>query len=327
MPSKSSLSNLIKDFLQFIEVERNFSQGTVKMYHIYLKQFYEFASKSLKKDVLFPKDITPELITEYRIFLNRKPSNNDPKKTLSVETQNCFLIALRSFLRYVSVHKGLTILDSNRVTLAKSGDRLPKYLTQDELQRLFNVQNITRRSGVRDRAILELLYSTGLRVSELTNLDKKDITSEVLNSREFSVIGKGRKARTVYLTDASVHWLKRYLALRKDPFEPLFIRYSGKSMQQNDVKGESLRLTPRSVQRMIKKYALKAGIAKEVTPHVLRHTFATHILKNGADIRSVQELLGHSNVSTTQIYTHLTNTQLKETHKKFHPRKSVDSLV
>ena len=319
-----TLNKLIQDFLQYSEVERNLSQGTVKMYHMYLTKFSEFAHKHVNKGELSEKDIDKELVGVYRVYLNRKPSDTNPNETLSKATQNCFLIALRSFLKYVAVQRDLKTLEPDKVGLAKTGDRLPKFLTQEEMDRIFSLQNVSKKSGVRDRSILELLYSTGMRVSELVSLNVLDISNEVLENREFSIIGKGRKARTVYLNDAAVHWLKRYLTLRKDSFKPLFVRYSGKSMRPDDASGETLRLTPRSVQRMVKKYALKAGIAKQVTPHVLRHSFATHILRKGGDIRSVQELLGHSNISTTQIYTHLTNKDLKETHKKFHSRPSGD---
>ncbi|NCT55347.1 tyrosine-type recombinase/integrase [bacterium] len=313
-----NLNSLIAGFLQHAEVERNLSQGTIKMYHMYLDKFEEFSKDHLHKKELTEKDIDKDLITAYRIYLNRKTSETNPTETLSKATQNCFLIGLRSFLKYLSVQKDLKSLDANKITLAKTGDRVPKFLTKEDLERLFSRQNVSKRSGLRDRAILELLYSTGLRVSELTALNLTDLSPQVLESKEFTVIGKGRKARTVYLTDPAVNWLKRYLSIRKDPFKPLFVRYSGKSMDLNDADGKSLRLTPRSVQRMIKKYSVQAGIAVDVTPHVLRHSFATHILKKGADIRSVQELLGHSNISTTQIYTHLTNQDLKKTHQKFH---------
>jgi len=319
--SNNKLESLIKDFLQYCEVERNLSQGTVKMYHLYLNEFNKFAKAELEH-APNQKDITKNLVSDYRVYLNRKPSSTDPTKTLSKATQNCFLIALRSFLKYLSVQRDIQSLDSEKITLAKTPDRLPKFLSEEDLEILFNRVNISKKSGLRDRAILELLYSTGLRVSELTGLNKNNITKEVLSSREFGVIGKGQKARTVFLTDASVYWLKRYLAIRNDDYKPLFIRYSGKYMDENDKNGESLRINPRSVQRMVKKYALKAGMATNVTPHVLRHSFATHILKNGGDIRSVQELLGHSNIATTQIYTHLTNKDLKETHRKFHNKSA-----
>lgn len=316
MPDKT-LDSLIKSYLQYMEVEKNLSQGTVKMYHLYLNTFYTFAKDYLNKPSLLIKDVNKELVTEYRVWLNRKPVNKDKSKTLSKATQNCFLIALRSFLRYLNVNRDLNVLEADKITLSKTADRIPKFLSIEEIERLFSMQNPAKKSGVRDRCMLELLYSTGMRVSELCNLNVGTITPEVLDSREFAVLGKGRKARTVFLTDSAVSWLKRYLNLRKDPFKPLFIRYSGKYMDKGDTVGESLRITPRSVQRMIKKYAIKAGIATVVTPHVLRHSFATNILKKGGDIRSVQELLGHSNIATTQVYTHLTNKDLKATHKKF----------
>lgn len=288
---------------------------------MYLDKFEQFSKNHLNKKELTEKDIDKDLVTAYRVYLNRKVSDTNSNETLSKSTQNCFLIGLRSFLKYLSVQKDLKSLDSSKITLAKIGDRVPKFLTKEDLERLFSRQNVGKRSGLRDRAILELLYSTGLRVSELTELNISDFSPQVLASKEFTVVGKGRKARTVFLTDPAVNWLKRYIGLRRDNFKPLFVRYSGKSMDQNDSDGKSLRLNPRSVQRMIKKYALQAGIAVDVTPHVLRHSFATNILKKGADIRSVQELLGHSNISTTQIYTHLTNQDLKKTHQKFHNDK------
>ena len=314
---QKNVTSLINDFLQYAEIEKNYSGGTVKMYHLYLTLFNEFAKKHLNKSEITLKDINKDLITEYRVYLNRKNVGSDKNKTLSKATQNCFLIALRSFLRYLNIYKELPTLEADKIVLSKTPDRIPKFLSEDEIEKLFNMQDPSKKSGVRDRTILELLYSTGMRVSELSNLNLVDIKPEVLESREFAVLGKGRKARTVFLTDTAVYWLKRYISLRKDEYKPLFVRYSGKYMDKNDTKGESLRITPRSIQRMIKKYALKAGIASVVTPHVLRHSFATHILKNGGDIRSVQELLGHSNISTTQIYTHLTNKDLKAVHQKF----------
>ena len=181
------------------------------------------------------------------------------------------------------------------------------------------MQNINRKSGVRDKSILELLFSTGLRVGELVKLNVEDVKN-AFESKEFTVIGKGRKPRTVYLSDEAVIWLKKYIALRKDSFKPLFLRYSGKMADINDPDGESFRLTSRSIQRLVKKYVLKAGISIDATPHTLRHTFATDLLTKGADIRSVQELLGHSNIQTTQIYTHVTNPRLKEVFEKYHKK-------
>ena len=318
MTNNKNIDTLINDYLQYMEVEKNLSQGTIKMYHLYLNLFNKFAKCYLNKSTLLINDITKNLVTEYRIYLNRKVINKDKSKTLSKATQNCFLIALRSFLRYLNVNKDLQVLEADKITLSKIPDRIPKFLSVDEIEKLFSLQNPAKKSGVRDKCILELLYSTGMRVSELCNLNVSTITPEVLQSREFAILGKGRKARTVFLTDTAVSWLNRYLNLRKDNFKPLFIRYSGKHMEKDDTLGESLRITPRSIQRMIKKYALKAGIAINVTPHVLRHSFATNILKKGGDIRSVQELLGHSNIATTQVYTHLTNKDLKATFQKYH---------
>jgi len=321
MLGQKTLEQLITEFLQYIEVERNLSQGTVKMYHVYLHEVLNFLKN--QKDIKTPKlsNLDREMLSEYRVFLNRRPNETNRAPTLGKNTQNTFLIALRSFLKFCKNQKDLNVIDYDKVTLAKTGDRVPKFLEKSEVESLMNVQNTNKLSGLRDKTILEMLYSTGLRVSEIANLDKNLFTDEVLDVGEFTVVGKGRKARTVYLTDEAKQWLRKYLAHRaKDQFEPLFLRYSGKAMDNADKTGESLRISDRSIQRMLKKYALKAGITKTVSPHVLRHSFATNILRNGADLRSVQELLGHSNVSTTQIYTHLTNKDLKDTHKKFHKK-------
>jgi site-specific recombinase XerD len=224
-------------------------------------------------------------------------------------------VALRAFLKYLVVEKGIEILPPEKVILGKSEDRVPKVLNAQQIKKLFEVQNLDKKSGIRDKAIIETLYSTGLRVSELVALNRDEIN---LDTGEFTVVGKGRKARTVYLSPEAIKWLKRYLSARADPFVPLFIRYSGKKMQENDFDGESLRISPRSVQRLIKKYVKRAGISVDATPHTLRHTYATGLLSEGADLREVQELLGHSNVSTTQIYTHVTNKQLRDVHRKYH---------
>jgi len=315
-----NLSKLILAFLEYCELEKNLSQGTIKMYYFYLKNFSEWIKEQKKKDVVSYSDISHEDVKAYRVFLNRKISykSNQPLKR---NTQNRFLTALRSFLKFLIVDRQLdTTLPPEKVQLGKPDARVPKFLSDSQIEELVSVQDLTKKSGLRDRAILELLFSSGLRISELVALDKTDMTTEILNHKEFSVIGKGRKVRTVYLSKTSVEWLKKYLALRNDKFDPLFIRYSGKSMEENDPKGESLRLTPRSIQRMVKKYARKAGLAVDVTPHVLRHSFATDLLMSGADLRSVQELLGHADVSTTQIYTHVTNKRLKEIHEKYHKK-------
>ncbi len=304
----------LTNYLEHCEIEKNLSQNTIKMYDFYLNDFISWAQDYLNKKDLTVDDVTYELVRKYRLDLNRRKSfktNEELKKS----TQKTFLVALRAFLKYLVVEEELDTLSPDKIILGKPEPSIPKVLDSDQLERLFSVQNLNRRSGVRDRAILEVLFSTGLRVSELVALNVADVS---LSSGEFTVVGKGKKVRTVYLSESAKEWLKRYQATRKDPFIPLFIRYSGKKMGENDLDGESLRLSVRSVQRLVKKYVVRAGIATEATPHTLRHSFATGLLREGADIRSVQELLGHSSVSTTQIYTHVTNQQLKDVHHRFH---------
>ncbi len=310
----TNFDDVILKYLEFCEIEKNLSQNTIKMYHFYLSDFNGWSKDYLKKDIFTLKDIDEDLVKKYRVNLNRRistKSNLEFKRS----TQKTFLVALRALLKYLVVEEGLEIMSPEQIILGKSEDRVPKVLNPLQMKKLFEVQNLDRKSGVRDRAIIETLFSTGLRVSELINLNRDAVN---LDTGEFTVIGKGRKARTVYLSPKAIKWLQRCLSTRADPFIPLFIRYSGKKMRENDFDGESLRLTPRSVQRLIKKYVKRSGISVDATPHTLRHTYATGLLSEGADLRSVQELLGHSNVSTTQIYTHVTNPQLRDIHKKYH---------
>ncbi|OGC47589.1 hypothetical protein A2886_02260 [candidate division WWE3 bacterium RIFCSPHIGHO2_01_FULL_42_13] len=308
-----SLEKLLTNYLEYCEVEKNLSQNTIQMYDFYLRDFITWATETLKRD-LTPDDINEELVRKYRIDLNRRISSKSHLE-FKRSTQKNFLVALRAFLKYLIVKEHLDVMAPDEIILGKSEARIPKVLNEEQLDNLLNSQNLDKKSGIRDRAILEVLFSTGLRVSELVNLNISDIN---LNTGEFAVIGKGRKVRTVYLSESAKNWLRRYLGTRSDKFIPLFLRYSGKKMTDGDLEGKSLRLTVRSVQRLVKKYTLRAGISVDATPHTLRHTFATGLLREGADLRSVQELLGHSNVSTTQIYTHVTNKQLKDVHKKFH---------
>ena len=310
----TGLEELIIKYLEFCEIDKNLSQNTIKMYDFYLHDFVNYVKAHLGREEIRAKDLDIELIKKYRVNLNRRISTKSHRE-FKRSTQNVFLIALRAFLKFLVIEEGLEIIPPEQIILGKTDERLPKVLNEEQLNRLFEVQNLNKRSGVRDRTILEVLFSTGLRVSELVFLNVDDVN---LNSGEFTVVGKGKKVRTVYLSPRAIDWIKRSLSTRQDSFQPLFIRYSGKKMQQQDYEGESLRLTARSVQRLVKKYITRAGISVDATPHTLRHTFATGLLKEGADLRSVQELLGHSNVSTTQIYTHVTNKQLKEAHKKFH---------
>jgi len=315
----TSMDEAIIRYLEFCEIDKNLSQNTIKMYDFYLHDFLNWAKSYLGKDQMRLKDIDVELVKKYRVNLNRRISNKSHRE-FKRSTQNVFLIALRAFLKFLVIEEGLEIIPPEQILLGKTDERIPKVLNDEQVNRLFEVQNLNKRSGIRDRTILQVLFSTGLRVSELVSLNVDDVST---TSGEFTVVGKGKKVRTVYLSPSAKNWLKRYLATRQDSFQPLFIRYSGKKMKEQDFEGESLRLTARSVQRLVKKYITRAGVSVDATPHTLRHTFATGLLREGADLRSVQELLGHSNVSTTQIYTHVTNRQLKEAHKKYH--KDADS--
>ena len=308
------LNRYLVDYLEHCEIEKNLAQSTIRMYDFYLNDFFTWLADFLDREKIYPKDLNDETVRKYRLFLNRRKSaqSEDGYKR---STQKTFMVAIRAFLKYLIVERNLDVVSPDKVILGKDRDRVPKVLNEDQMERLFSVQDLNKLSGVRDRAILETLFSTGLRVSELVALDVDSINIE---TGEFTVVGKGGKARTVYLSTSAKDWIRRYLATRNDEFAPLFLRYSGKNMAKNDPDGESLRLSSRSVQRLVKKYVHRAGLAVEATPHTLRHTFATGLLQEGADLRSVQELLGHSDVSTTQIYTHITNKRLKDTHKKFH---------
>ena len=308
------LRPLLTNYLEYCEIDRNLSPYTIRMYDFYLNDFLSFVSRLIKNDDFEVTDVNSENVKKYRLYLNRKIIKNTLNKNYKTSTQKTFLVALRAFLKYLLVIEKIEVLSPDQIILGKAEGRIPKFLKDEDLKSIFSVQNINKRSGLRDKAILLTLYSTGLRVSELVALN---IDSINLKTGEFAVIGKGRKVRTVYLSPAAVASIQKYLATRRDNFKPLFLRYSGKKMELEDADGDSLRLTVRSVQRLVKKYALNAGLAVDATPHTLRHSFATSLLSQGADLRSVQELLGHSNVSTTQIYTHVTNKRLKDIHTQF----------
>lgn len=313
------VNEAILRFLEYCELDRNLSLKTVRMYEYYLNFFkqwlYNYNAKNLnnKKEDFKVEDINENIIREFRLYLSHY-YKNPHKGPLKRQTQNYFLVALRSFFRYLTKQK-LSVLPSEMIELGKSRDRNIKFLTPEELERLFNAVEIKDEVGLRDRAILEVLFSTGLRVSELVSLNRDQIN---IDSGEFGVIGKGGKARVVFLSKRAKLWLKKYLDSRKDPYQPLFIRYSGPKIKSKELTPEALRLSVRSIERMIDKYRKKAGILFRIGPHVLRHSYATDLLSHGADLRSVQEMLGHKNISTTQIYTHVTNVRLKEIHEKFH---------
>lgn len=300
-----SIPVLITDFLEYLELERNCSQRTIRNYHHYLTRFEQFAGE------ISPKDINLDLIRKYRLYLSRFI---DPKteKHLKRKTQNFFMIALRAYLRYLA-RQDIETLSAEKIELGDQDPSPLKVLDDESLQRLLSGPELSSKEGLRDKAILETLFSTGLRVSELASLNRDQIN---FNRREFGVVGKGGKERVVFLSDSAVEWLEKYLLARKDSFKPLFIRYQGRIDPVDN--GEYMRLSTRSIERIVEKYVKRAGLSVKATPHTLRHNFATDLLINGADIRSVQEMLGHSNISTTQIYTHITNRQLKEVHKSFH---------
>jgi site-specific recombinase XerD len=299
------LEQLKREFLEHVEIEKGNSLKTVQNYDYYLSRFFEFAKIS------DPKGITDDKIREFRLYLNRQPGvkvRGQQASTLKKNTQNYHLIALRSFLKYM-MKREVTSLPPDRIELAKIKERSLDLISSDELHRLLSAPDITNAKGLRGKAVLELFFSTGLRLSELCSLDR-DID---LSKDEFSIRGKGEKVRVVFLSDSAKDAIRAYLKARKDLDEPLFVQYS-----RNGGKGN--RLTPRSIERIVKFYAIKAGISKKVTPHVIRHSFATDLLSNGADIRSVQMMLGHANIATTQIYTHITDKQLRDVHKKFHSK-------
>lgn len=307
----TELEQLKREFLEHVEIEKGNSLKTVTNYDHYISRFLEFAK------IDDPKDITDDKIREFRLFLNRQPGvkvRGQSAGTLKKNTQNYYLIALRTFLKYL-MKRRITSLPPDRIDLAKIKERSLDLISVDELNRLLKApleQNITSKKddslkNGRDKAILELFFSTGLRLSELCSLNR-DLD---LSKDEFSIRGKGEKVRVVFLSNSAKDAIREYLKNRKDLDEPLFIQYS-----RNGAKGN--RLTPRSIERIVKFYAIKAGISKKVTPHVIRHSFATDLLSNGADIRSVQMMLGHANIATTQIYTHITDKQLRDVHKKFH---------
>jgi len=305
MGAMKDLVELKRQFLEYLEIERGRSIKTVENYDRYLERFFTFAK--VKK----PSDLTEEQVREFRLYLNRQAGTKvggrvEPMKR---RTQNYYLIALRAFLKFLR-KRGIESLSPERIELAKVPERSLDLISPNELKRLMSAPDQKTIEGKRDKAILELFFSTGLRISELCGLSIDDVD---LTRDEFSVRGKGDKVRVVFLSDTAKDTLREYLKNRKDLDDALFIRYGRKA---ND--GGELRLSPRAVQRLLKQYAAKAGITRKVTPHVLRHSFATDLLSNGADLRSVQALLGHAHIGTTQVYTHVTDKHLREVHKKYH---------
>ena len=307
MASSILYDSAVEQFLEYLELEQNRSQKTIQNYNHYLTRLSDFAGE------IKLSDVDEELIRKWRLWLNRLGTNTADE--MAKVTQNYHLIALRSFLRFCA-KRGWETMPPDKIELARTKRPQVTFLTPEELSRLAGQPDTSAQNGLRDRAIIELLFSSGLRISELVNLDRDHIN---LARREFMVRGKGQKDRPVFISPEAADWIKGYLDKRGDNSKPLFIRYSGS--KKADLSGNFQRLTARSIQRMVSRFAKLAGITKHVSPHTLRHSFATDLLMNGADLRSVQVMLGHSNIATTQIYTHITDPHLKEVHSKFH-RKS-----
>lgn len=300
------ISEALTDFLEHLEVEGGRSPKTIANYQLYLERFIDFAG-----DITVDK-ITSEVIRRYRLWLNRY-KNETTNEELSLITQSYHLIALRGFLTYLS-RRNITSLAADKIILPKTARKQVTFLQYDEVVRMINQIPTDTEAGLRDRAIVELLFSSGLRVSELVNLNRDHIN---LSRREFMVRGKGQKDRPVFISKNAAEHVSSYLDARTDSLPALFLSYSRRNAAPN-LSGDYRRLSARSIQRMISQYARLAGITKHVSPHTMRHSFATDLLMNGADLRSVQSLLGHSNISTTQVYTHVTDQHLKDIHERFH---------
>ncbi|MDO5474986.1 MAG: tyrosine-type recombinase/integrase [Candidatus Saccharibacteria bacterium] len=306
------LYSLINDFLEHLEIEAGRSKKTIENYRLYLERFATIVEEILKKDTVKPSDITREVLRQYRLRLNRYGSEmgGDDLKAI---TQAYHLIALRGFLKYLA-RREIRSLDPSLVDLPKVTRKQVTFLHYDEVEDMLAQIDTSTESGLRDRAIIELLYSGGLRVSELIGLNRDSIN---LERREFMVRGKGSKDRPIFISRSAADRVRDYLDARTDSLPALFLNNS-KNLQAVDTSGNYRRITARSVERIVERYARLAGITKHVSPHTLRHSFATDLLMNGADLRSVQSMLGHADISTTQIYTHVTDAHLREVHEKFH---------
>jgi site-specific recombinase XerD len=308
VPNQSEIASKVNQFLEYLQVERGCSPLTIRNYRHYLTRFMKWMdSQGIREDL---KDINPEVVRSFRVYLSNLPGEN--KAQIARSTQSYHVIAMRSFLKWL-IKNDYAVMAPDKIELPKIEERRIEFLNGEQVDRLLNAPSLATIQGKRDKAILEVLFSTGLRVSELVKLNRDTID---LNRREFGIVGKGGRARVVFLSHRAADWLVKYTNERDDHFKPLFIHHKGKS--DPTTPDEKMRLTPRSVQRMVKKYSHKMKLPIEATPHKLRHSFASDLLFAGADIRSVQEMLGHKNISTTQIYTHVTNKQLRDVHEAFH---------
>lgn len=309
----------ISDFLEYLEIERGAANKTQENYTRYLNKFLKWL-KMTENEGLRPHELTSDHIWQYRVFLARYPISDKNKKTLKKKTQNYYLIALRNLLTFFA-DRDIQALPADKIKLAKdkSGQSV-KFLTLDQLEKLLLTPNTSHNIGLRDRAILETLFSTGLRIAELVALDRDQIKIKSdTKDLELSITGKGGHTRTIFFSERAVRWLKKYLETRNDNDKALFINYKRRKYSNHS----PIRLTVRSIERMVEKYSKLAGLPIRVTPHVLRHTLATDLLSQGADLRTVQEILGHQSVATTQIYTHVTNKRLRDIHRKFHSGKKL----
>jgi len=313
MPS-NEIQKLLTDFLNYLEIERGRSLYTIKNYEFYLTRFIKWSK------ITSPAKIDMDLVREFRLWLNRL-SRKD--RTLKKSTQNYHLIALRAFLKYLTI-RDIKTMAPEKIELAKMPQRQVEFLEGSDLERLLTAPLQTDDKKIiqtRDKAILELFFSTGLRVSELASIKRENVN---FKKDEFTIRGKGSKLRIVFMSNQAKHWVKEYLNKRSDPTEWLFIRHD-KAKRSSENKGKHTEgLTPRSIQRLVQKYTKRAGITKHVSPHTLRHSFATDLLKGGADIREVQAMLGHASITTTQVYTHITDKHLSEIHKKYHGKSIED---
>lgn len=305
------LEDAILEYLEYLAVERQVSPFTIRNYKFYLLKFSTWLRKHYPNIEL--PDVTARMLKTYRAYLAQHKNNKG--QYLSAVTQGYYVIAVRSLLRYL-LRQDYEVVSPERMELPKGKEHSLKFLDYQHVESMLEKADTSTLTGLRDRAIMETLFSTGLRVSELVSLNKTTIN---LESREFGVVGKGRKVRVVFLSDRAAGWIERYLRERNDHYHPVFIRHHGSKPAIDDPKaGEKLRLTVRTVQRIIGRYGRLAHLPVSITPHVLRHSFATDLISHGAGLREVQEMLGHKNIATTQIYTHVTNPQLKSVHEKYH---------
>lgn len=308
--SQKPIPSHINDFLDWLDIEKGLSSKSQESYSRFIKRFLDWL-KTNKLENLKPRELSPDHVWQYRVFLSRHSPIHTGKQ-LKKSTQNYYLIALRSLLNYFA-NRDILSLPAEKIKLTRDKDeRQVRFLTLEKLEKLFSVPDIKKIQGLRDRAILETFFSTGMRISELTSLNREQIKVKAETKElELAITGKGGRVRTVYFSERAIYWLKKYLDTRKDNDKALFINYRAK-------KGALRRLTPRYIEKIMKTYVLSAGLPIFITPHVMRHSFATDLLSQGVDIRTLQEFLGHKNISATQIYAHVTNKRLREIHRKFH---------